>query len=225
MGKLLTALLGLFGAAASQPAREPEVRNVDPSTIYFSMSTIANDMAPLEAPGEIVRSDLALHEDEWRQIEFFPADRLAEIQTMMRDLASFEAANRHGDVFRNIFVRTLPEAPVMAGEDATQRIAAELGVDLSPAPILFQGGNSATGRIANGFALRLGSNVSLFGYRGGGGVMVLSAHVGAGGDHEVLTRAFMRLSRAHRLIAVDWRSHLILVGVSANGQIEAWRPD
>lgn len=223
MGKVLAALLGMVGLG-SQDAGHPEITSVDPRTLYFSMSTIANDMAPLEPVTQIADADPLIHEDEWRQIEFFPAGRLPEIRAILEELVRFEAANRHGDVFRNIFVRTLPDAPALAGGDAQQILAEQLGVPPGPGPVLFQGSDGATGRIANGFSFPLDGRVTLFGYRSERGVMVLSAVVGSGGNHEALTQAFIKLNRARGLIAVDWRSHMILVGVSPDGRIEAWTP-
>lgn len=214
----MAALLGLFGGT------QGEVQTVDPKTIYYSISTIADEIGPLEpVEGTPTASDVTMHEDDWRQIEFFPSSRLAELQRTMEQLTGFEAANRHGQVFRNVFVRYLPPALVLKAPEAVSSLAHELGVEARPGPILVTT-SSITGRVAPGFALELPGNVALYGRADSTGITVLGADVGQNGDHETLARAFMKLNAAHGLIAVDWRSHMILTGVSSDGDIQVWSP-
>lgn len=220
MGRMISALLAFVGLAP------PLMRIADDETIYFSMSTIADDLGPIEpVTGEVGPAELAMHEDEWRQIEFFPAGRRGEIQAMLEELARFEAANRHGAVFQRTYVRRLPDGIVLAGAGAAAALARALDAAAGPGPILLYGPGVATGRVANGFSLQLGGNVQLYGYSSAAGVMVLGANVGDGGDHSVLSRAFTQLHRSQRLVMVDWRGHLLLTGVAADGSLEIWRPD
>jgi hypothetical protein len=222
---VVASLLGLFRAGAAQPEAGPEVRLAEPAAILFSMSTIADDMAALEpVGGEIAASDLVMHEDEWRQTEFFAQARLPEIQAMLVALARSEAANRSGAGFRGIFTRRLAPGPVLSGADPLAPLLRELSVPPGPGPVLHLGGNAVAGRVAHGFSLRLGPQVALYGVRDGAGIMVLGAHLGPNGDQAILSRAFVQLNRSNRLIMVDWRAHLALAGIGADGQIEVWRP-
>lgn len=221
MGRILAALLGVFSAPQ---ASEDKVQMVDPRTLYFSMSTIADEIGELEpVSGEPRATDFVMHEDEWRQIEFFPASRLSEMQGTLKQLARFEAENRHGEVYRNIFVRRIPVAPVLSAPDAVRTLASEFEAQAGAGPVLFAA-RSVTGRVSGGFTVPLSTNVALYGRAGPQGVMVLAANVGENGDHAVLSRAFITLNRKHQLIAVDWRSHMILTGVSTDGLIEVWQP-
>jgi hypothetical protein len=222
MGKFLTALVGLF--AGAQPGAQADVQMVDPRTPLFSMSTIADEMAPVEPmTAQPTPEDVVLHEDEWRQIEFFPASRIEDVKQELRELARFEAANRtEQGFFRHVFVRHLPPPVPVAG--TVEALAHELGAQIGPGLVFFAG-QSLVGRAASGFILRLPSNVVLYGFTGRAGIMVLGANVGEGGDHAALTSAFLTLHRNRGLIAVDWRAHMILAGISADGQIEVWRPD
>jgi hypothetical protein len=226
VGKFLSSLLGLVGLGGSRSAGEAPVQMVDPAAINFSMSTISDDLPPLvPIQGEVAPTDMVMHEDEWRQVEFFPAARLSEIQASLEELARFEAANRNGSVFRRIYVRKLPAGAVLAGDRAVDALARQLGVAVGPGPVLFQGRDAVTGRVENGFSLQLGGDVELYGHSNETGLMVLGGNVGDNGDHRVLTDAFAQLNRSHSLIGVDWRHHLLLIGVASDGSITVWRPD
>lgn len=91
--------------------------------------------------------------------------------------------------------------------------------------ILYSGTATPVGRVANGFSLPLGGGAALYGLRGADGIAVLGAELGEGSDNAAVTRAFAALNARHGLIAVDWRSHIILTRVAADGTIAVWRPD
>lgn len=218
----MAALMGIFAGAQQGVPNGSQM--IDPSTILYSMSTIADEMAPLEPmTAQPTEDDMVLHEDEWRQIEFFPGSRVEEVRRTLTELARFEEANRtESGFFRQVFIRREPPPVPVTG--TVEALAAELGTSVSSGPVFFTA-QSIIGRGANGFTLRLAGNVSLYGYSDRPGIMVLGAIVGDGGDHAVLAHTFMALNRSHGLIAVDWRSHMLLAGVSTNGQLEVWRPD
>lgn len=222
MGRFLTSLLALIGV---QPTNPPaDVPTLDPQTILFSVSTINDALPPLE-PAQAAGDDLAINEDDWRQIEFYPADRVAELQGELRTLARFAAAHRQQHGFREIYVRRLAARPVLSGGDAAAGLARDLSVPVGRAPILYSGADTIIGRVAGGFSLRLNSNVRLYGHGDRSGILVLGAEVGEDGDHGILAQAFVDLHHRHRLVPVDWRSHMLLAGVAADGSIEVWRPD
>jgi hypothetical protein len=218
--------LGIAGSATFQPPADKEVQLVDPATINFSISTIASELPVMEPDfPTVAQSDLVMHEDDWRQLEFYPRDRLAEVQAVMERLVDFEAEHRIESGFRNMFIRDLPSEPVLAGDNAVATLAAELGVSVASSPTFYYGDDAIVGRAANGFSLPLDEEVALYGIRDDTGVSVLGAVVGPNGDFEVLTRAFIRLYVQHQLIAVDWRAHVVVTSADEEGRIEAWRPD
>lgn len=109
------AVLGF--AQSAEAGRAPQM--MDPDNILFSTPTIANDLPTLdpltEPPGAGV---FALHEDEWTQSEFLPKAMLPEVRRMLSEFKAFEAQNRAGPGWRNIYVRELNRAPLMAGKGA-----------------------------------------------------------------------------------------------------------
>lgn len=224
MHAFLRSLLGRRKAQDAD-AGKPDVFMVDPNTLLFSMATIDGTAIPY-ASGDAawVPSDFVMHEDEWRQIEFFPASRIAEIQQMLADLANFETAHRASVGFTKIYLRELSPAAVLTTE-TLHSVARELGGVPRSSPVLFYSENAIQGRIAEGFSFDLGGGVTLYGTQRDGDVTILAANVAGGGEDGLLTRAFMALNEASGVIVVDWRSHLLLTGVTAKGQIAIWRPD
>lgn len=195
---------------------------MDPNNILFSTPTISNDLGPLKPfSGKVGKTDLVFHEDEWRQVEFIPADRLAEIQRMMTAYKVFEVANKVQYGWRKVYVRNLPAKPVLPGGDALRKLEQELKVKGGPAPILEHGGGGAS-QVTEGFTIPVGINISLYGFRDGTGIPVLGVAL-HDADDQVLTGVFQKLNRKFGLLLVDWRMQMILVGTT-NGQIDLWRP-
>ncbi|MEG3143028.1 hypothetical protein U1839_00030 [Sphingomonas sp. RT2P30] len=222
MRKILTGFLALFGFADGSSAQK--VQLVDPNTILASISTISDDAAPVVEAGKIGPTDLVFHEDDWRQIEFFPASRRSEIEAKLTELVAFEKQHRSGAYWDKIYVRKLHAQPVLPGAGAVGTIAAALGVQPHAAPVLFYEEHAVVGRVANGFSLPLGRSVALYGFHDSTGIPVLGASVQAGSDDMALSRAFAKLNASHHLIMVDWRGHMLLTGVAPDGNFEVWQP-
>jgi hypothetical protein len=199
------------------------MRMIDPNELLFSMSTIADDMAPLEQVSGESPAGLVFHEDEWRQVEFFDKSRLKEIQQKLKELKVFATANKQGIGFRKVYVRKLQPAPVLADPSSLSTLERELATSAKEGPVLYAG-RSITGRVANGFALAIGRGVSLYGFHDRSGILVLGAIVENGGDDQALVRAFATLNARSQLILVDWRSQMLLLGVAKDGNIDVWQP-
>jgi hypothetical protein len=138
MRKLVTAALGLLGLGASAPATDAQVTSIDPRKVLFSMSTIAGGEVPYDQGTlKIEPSDFVMHEDEWRQIEFFPKSRLNEIKGKLAELAGFEKVHRVADGYRQIYQRDLPMAAVIPGPDALGSLQSYIGKAPGPGAILF----------------------------------------------------------------------------------------
>lgn len=224
MKKAFAGLLALFGLSSASPVQQA-VEMVDPNTLLFSIPTISDDAAPVTAQaGSIEKDDLVFHEDDWRQIEFFPVSRLGEIQQTLSTLAVFEKEHRAGIGWNKIYVRKLDTKAVLPGPEALGTLVATLGISARAAPVLYYGQDAVTGRVTNGFSLPLGKSVALYGFTNSTGIPVLGASVQPGSDDQALSRAFAKLNVDHRLIMVDWRAHLLLVSVAEDGDFEIWRP-
>lgn len=219
MKKLLAAVLGLFGVAGAASA-EPTVRMIDPKEIQASIPTISEDAAPLEPASNVSPGQLVFHEDDWRQIEFFPKDRLAEIQRVMGELSVFEKAHRSGSGWSELYLRKVATARLA---DDPRTIADDLASSVQAPPVLFYGLDHVVGQVVDGFSIPLGERAWLYGIGDGSGVILLGASL-QDADDQLLTNAAMTLMRTRSLILVDWRSQVILVGVADDGRVEAWSP-
>ncbi|MEO9133146.1 MAG: hypothetical protein ABI240_18315 [Sphingomonas sp.] len=176
MKKALTGLLALLGLA-NAPVDQQNVQMIDPNTILPSISTISDDDAPVVPAGKIEPGNLVFHEDDWRQIEFFPASREAEIRRTLVDLIMFEKAHRKGSGWDKIYLRKLAVMPVLPGPAARDTLLAELGDSARPAPVLFYGDNVVVGRVAHGFSVPIGQSVALYGFQDSTGIPILGASV------------------------------------------------
>jgi len=193
---------------------------VDPKLAFFTVPTIADDMAPLEPC-------LVLDEDRWRQIEFFDARRQDEIKRILRALKAYVSEHTQGQYWNGCYARELAPAPVVAGASALREVEAALGKRAGAAALITSILGKQTmriGRIVGGFTFSLGEGVHLYGFADDDGIQVLCAHVDVGADNAVLARAFSALNEVKGLILVDWQSQALLNWDRATGQINVWRP-
>lgn len=206
------------------PSPRPPAQKIDPKAILFSLPTISDDLPELEqVQGRPEPDVLILHEDDWTQLEFFPQERLAEIEQMLREYKSFEAANRAGAGWKKPFVRKIARQPVVRGPKMPEHLASLVGAGVALAPIVMSA-PSIGGRVKNGFTIPLGGNVTLYGCEDDAGIPVLGASLGRDPVDHNLTEAFARLNTAEGLILVDWRQQLLLTAVEADGNICVWQP-
>lgn len=223
MKKLLTTLMAILGLSANAQ-QQSKIMNIDPKTVLFSVPTLSNDFAPLEPvsmkPSE---RDLVFHEDDWSQVEFFPKSRLGEIQQMLREFKIFEAKHRVQYGWRDVYARKIKRLPIFAGNYSAEQLAKLVGGTIGTPPTLFAS-NTIMGKVKNGFTISLGGNVSLYGVVESNNVPVFGAIVGPNSDSSKLTDAFMKLSKNKELILVDWRAMLVLVSVTPEGKLDAWKP-
>lgn len=218
---LLAALWVLSLSHAAMAA--PPVTTVDPRNIGFTMATIAADKLQFEAPtAQSSAGAPQFHEDEWRQIEFFPAARLPELQTRLKEFKAFEQQNRVPQGWKNIYARRMAGTP-LAGTPGPKEVAALLQGNMAPAPILSTT-SAPLGQVKGGFTIRLTGSVFLYGIADGATVTSLAAMVERGGDERVLTAAFIRLYTQYKLVLVDWRGQMMLTSVEPNGELGIWRP-
>jgi len=217
---LISLAAGGLGNAAMGA---PPVTTAAPQTIGFTMPTIAADVLQFEAPTASSSAGAPkFHEDEWRQIELFPAARLPELQNRLKDFKLFEQQNRVQYGWKDIYARRIAGAP-LAGTSGPKEIASLLQGTIAPAPILTTA-SAPLGQVKGGFTIRLAGSVFLYGVADGSTVNLLAAMVERGGDERVLTDAFTRLYKQYKLVLVDWRGQMVLTSVEPNGELGIWRP-
>jgi hypothetical protein len=229
--KWLASILATVGL--SQPVvAEKKVHTLDPKSIMFSVPTISNDLASLEPVVEPpLNSEPQMHEDDWCQVEFFRESYLPELQRMLREYKSFESNNREittiqgkdYPVWRNTYVRKVAREALISGRQPLSQLVRLVGGESGPATAIFSS-SGWSGRVKDGFTLKIGRGVDLYGYLSGDAIPVLGASIGADADEQALVRAFATLHDAHGLVLVDWKSQFILVGTDAEGMVMSWQP-
>lgn len=124
-------------------------------TIYFSLASLC-DLVPPTAPDEPRAEKLipALSEDDWRQIEFVPAENRPLIDRMLAALLEFRKARSVGSGFSGLYIRQ--EFPKSIGESgltlSSLRAKLPSGTFI-PAFRVASGG--VTAQVVGGFAVRL----------------------------------------------------------------------
>ncbi|MEP7219650.1 MAG: hypothetical protein ABI876_12080, partial [Bacteroidota bacterium] len=164
---------------------------------------------------------LVLHEDDWRQVEFLPAESLADIQRQMKELKAFEEEHRAEQGWRKIFVRVSPTSAAFGAMISLAALQRALESD-SPEQIYLSAA-SLPGKVKHGFAMPIGGDVLLYGDTVDDHVRALAASVGPEGDHMRMFYAFDRITALHPVIIADWRAMMIVVRKSGE-QYEVWRP-
>lgn len=222
MKKLLLALKRALGFARNVEA-EPAIQMIDPKEVLFSVPTIARDLPPLEPLSAPPAADaFMLHEDDWTQTEFLPLAMLPEIRRILSELKSFDAQNREGSGWRNLYVREFGREPLLIGAAALEHLKSVIGAGAGPAPLLTSAGGVAC--VRNGFTVEIGRNVTLYGHADESGIAVLAASLGVDPDDQKLTETFMKLSASDGLVLVDWRQQMLLLATSDHGKVAIWRP-
>jgi hypothetical protein len=223
MKNYLSFVLTALGLASPSKGAAVET-TVKIEAIRFSMSTVAADELELGLPtAESLEGAPHFHEDEWRQLEFLPFSRLDEVQQKLREYKNFEKIHRTACGWTKIYARRLESSDVMTGGDVVARIALATAAERLPAPILTVT-SRPLGQVKGGFTLGLPNSLLLYGLCGETGVGVLAAIAPRGGDDRHVTNTFITLNRAYKLVLVDWRSQMVLVGVLPSGDINMWRP-
>ncbi len=223
MKKLLSALLAGLGIGATAVAA-PNLQQIDPKAIRFSMPTVAADELQFVMPTkQSFEGAPQFHEDEWCQVEFYPEERASDIKQMLTEYKAFEQEHRVQHGWAQIYARHVARTTVANGHAAVDDMAKLLEATRLPAPILTTT-SRPLGQVAGGFTLRLPGSVLLYGVAGEQGLSTIAALVEHGGDDMQLTKAFALLSKSHRLVLVDWRSQILLLSVDVSGEIGVWRP-
>lgn len=216
------ASLSVLGIGTGASAAPP-VSTMSSKAINFTMPTVAADELQFSVPtGKTFEGAPQFHEDEWRQVEFYPVARLAEIQKRLKEFKAFEEDNRIQYGWKNIYARKIAGAPVLGAVGSTE-LAGLMQRPVQPAPILITS-SAPIGQVKGGFTIRVAESVFIYGITTGSSVTSLAAIVERGGDDLALTSAFTLLNRKYKVVLVDWRGQMLLTGVGEDGGIQVWRP-
>jgi hypothetical protein len=196
---------------------------LDPSTIRYSIPTLAGELPSLRgATADEAEHGLALHEDDWRQLEFLPAESLPHVQESMAELHAFEAGVRTSFGWDDIYVRKLPM--VARFRDSLRLAVLQEALGRPEAPPLFLFNSSAVYRVDGGFAFPMAGDVALYGSQVNGRIEALAISVGPNaGDNMQVFRVFGAVSDCRPVILADWLQQFVVLGQSEEG-CKIWRP-
>ncbi len=223
MKRLFSSALAAIGLG-NRVRGAPRIVTVDPKTVRYTMPTVAADDIQFVMPtAQTFDGAPQFHEDEWRQLEFYPASQLLYLQTRLAEYKVFEQRNRTKYGWNETYARRISGPTILPGLDAKSELAELLQATSQPSPILTVT-SSPLGQVKDGFTLRLADTVFLYGLANSSGIHSLAAAVEQGGDDQRLTEVFCRLNKTYSLVFVDWRSQMILTSVGHDGGIDVWRP-
>lgn len=191
-------------------ALHPAPTSADGQRVVFSLTTIAREQPPMQ-DGDSAGA-LVLHEDAWRQCEFFPEAGAGDVFEMVAFLRDREPQMGAGAGFREIYVRE--EAPTsvtplslsLADLDAALPCASRRrGLALRTAfgdPRL----------VAGGFAIALPGGGEVYGRAVGDRIVSLALAL-AHGQHQPTSEAVAQLAayaQSRRLLVIDWLMLVVL---------------
>jgi len=224
MKKLLLSLLAIFGVSRAAATKSAAPQMIDPRALHYTMPTVAADELQFGVPtADSFAGAPQFHEDEWRQIEFFPRSRLPEIQKRLTEYKAFERAHRSNAGWSQIYSRRIAPQLVVSSPTAVEDAAAVIGGKPGNSPILHIA-SRPLGQVQSGFSIEISPDVFLYGLKEDQGITALGAIAFSGADDKALTNAFMALSPADHLMLVDWRAQQVLVSATPGGKVEVWRP-
>lgn len=222
MKRFLTALSSAFGLSA---IAAPDIKTVDPKTLYFSLATINDALPAIDPAAKPCTTDLVIHEDDWRQFEAvsrtFDATMKEELAAVQRIFKEKSKSTGDFRVFSEIHVRKQIAQPLSAPLAWTELLA-ESGAN----PGSVSGvGLRVQGLIRDGFSFRVGQ-LTIFGRRHGGNVDVLcfaATQSPSLSEHEAQRLA--AFIERNNLVVVHWPSATVLKDKAALMNFLVQRPE
>ena len=218
MKKILASILAVVGLSASA---QPKPEMVDVDSIIYSMPTISGDAIDFVVPTkESFQGAPEFHEDEWRQLEFFPRSQLKAVQSKLKEYKAFEQKNRVSSGWKNIYVRNIQMDNISLTVANLISITAS---ELHPGPLLTSA-SKPLGQVKNGFSVAIGDGALLYGVAEGRVIKSLAASVYSNAGNIALTSVYALLNKNTELLIVDWRNQMIIMDSFNDGKLGVWKP-
>lgn len=141
------------------------LKSIDPSTILFSLPTVADEI-PEEVPGDQTGA-LRLHEDDWLQLELVPREVVSHASTDLLAIRAVLANERQGAGFKQLHVRKGLAAPFAGHPLALRTLSERFGAEHRVAYL------KGKGVLKDCFAFLLPSGASLYGQQRGGQIVAV----------------------------------------------------
>lgn len=174
-----------------------------PGEILFSLATISDDLGGVAGdalPGEKI---LAIHEDDWRQVEFVSQNFTNELAQELAGIQNIYQNQRSGVGFKKVHVRKRIPSPL-----ENQSIAlSDLETIFHPQAKFDSVGFQRTrGTIPNSFAWKLDRSLIIWGVTDNSGKVVRLCVRGIPESGNVVrfSETFSALNSRYKLVFVDW---------------------
>lgn len=155
--------------------RRVKLEKIAPGDVLFSLPTISDTLpTPAEGTTKLGKQVLELHEDDWRQVEFFGSAQGARVDAHLAAIRSIHERERSGPGFKRLHVRKDCEG-LLADTGCTLtdlRDACPAGSEWLEG-VALQG---LAGIIPGSFAVRLPSSITLYGTATDDRLDVLAVH-------------------------------------------------
>ena len=175
------------------------IETMDPKDILFSLPSICDSIPPLgDMP--LTGDELALAEDDWRQVEFVSAMHEHEIASGLEAIRRIRDHEAVGVGWRKIDVRKTPETPIAALLSPND-VALALGIDGKDIGVTCRGART---RIEAAFAFVAADGLVVYGLESGGRVTVLGLVRQTTTMPEGAVIALRGLAEKHGFHLVDW---------------------
>ena len=201
-------------------AKSGEIRMVNPRELLFTLSTLHEDIPPVDTSARFSDDPHAalMHEDDWRQDEFLPVAARGFVMETLARLQSHRAVHGSGFGFREVFVRSDGPVSLVTAKVRVEDLRAALG-DTPATPLYLTSTSSAPARVRDGFTFPLPDIGYVYGREESGYVTALGlALVGSGvGDTAPLTG----LTNRFQLLFVDWVGGVVIERGDEQG-FRAW---
>lgn len=198
----------------------PASTTADGQVVLFSLTTITREQPPVQ-DGDCGDA-LVLHEDAWRQCEFFPEQGAAQVLEMVAFLRDHEPHMGDGAGFREIYIRDEEPTSVAQLSLSLAKLSAALPCATRRRGFALRTAAGDPWLVAGGFAFSLPGGGDVYGRADGDRIVSLSLAL-THGQQQPTPEAVGQLAayaRAHHLLVVDW---LVLVALRPEPAATVWQ--
>lgn len=183
--------------------RRVEATSIPISELSYSLPTIDRRMPEIdEGISKFSKNILEIIEDDWRQIEFVSKNHLQAVQAELQRITRVIADSAGNATFRDLIVRETIQHPLGDVLLSTDELLAEM---YECKPFEGLGFRNVQGVISDGFAIRTGEGLYLYGQSPARHMTVLgllrARSAKAPADD---ASAIAELMRSKELVLVDW---------------------
>lgn len=180
-----------------------EIFTIDPAKILFSLPTISNDMAMVEAVSSL-ENVLVLLEDDWRQFEFLSITLNELVQQEVQDILTIYHTQREESGFKQLHVRKRIAEPLPDVTLPLESLAQAFDIEKRFSGVAFK---NAAATIVNGFAWQTGAGWIFWGQTDTqGNLAVLCLLPPHDADAAIMANKIDDFMLANDLLLVDWVS-------------------